>query len=151
QRAAPQFTQRDASAWLNSAPRRIEDFRGQVLLIDVWTFDCWNCYRSFPWLRDLEQRLAPAGLAVVGIHSPEFSHERERQRVAAKVREFGIGHPVMLDNDFAYWKALGNRYWPAFYLVDKRGAIRGRFVGETHRDDRNARQIEALITELLAE
>lgn len=149
--AAPQFTQRAPAAWINSSPRTIESFRGRVLLIDVWTFDCWNCYRSIPWLADLERRLAPRGLSVLGIHSPEFKHERERERVLAKVREFGIKHPVMLDNDFAYWRALDNRYWPAFYVIDKRGRIRGRFVGETHVGDRRAVQIERLIQTLVAE
>lgn len=148
---APQFTERAPTAWINSPPLTIESFRGKVLLVDVWTFDCWNCYRSFPWLKDLEARLAPRGLAVLGIHSPEFDHERDRRNVVAKVREFGIEHPVMIDNDFSYWKALGNRYWPAFYVIDKKGTIRGRFVGETHTGDRRARQIEALIETLLGE
>ncbi len=148
---APQFTARAANDWINSAPRTIESYKGKVLLIDVWTFDCWNCYRSFPWLRDVEARLGPRGLEVLGVHSPEFDHERDRRRVAAKAREFGITHPVMIDNDFAYWKALDNQYWPAFYVIDRQGAIRGRFVGETHSGDRRARQIESLIATLLAE
>lgn len=148
---APQFTERAAAAWINSPPLSIESFRGKVLLIDVWTFDCWNCYRSFPWLKDLEARLAPRGLAVLGIHSPELERERDPRQVAARIREFGITHPVMLDNDFAYWKALSNQFWPAFYVVDKQGVIRGRFVGETHTGDKRARQIEALVEELIAE
>ncbi len=148
---APQFTARAANDWINSAPRTIESYKGKVLLIDVWTFECWNCYRSFPWLKDVEARLGKRGLAVVGIHSPEFDRERDRQRVAAKTREFGITHPVMIDNDFAYWKALDNQYWPAFYVIDRRGTIRGRFVGETHIGDRRAKQIESLIETLLAE
>lgn len=149
--AAPQFTQRSADAWINSAPLRIESFRGRVLLIDVWTFDCWNCYRSIPWIADLEKRFGPNGLSVLGIHSPEFDHERQRERVVAKVREFGIRHPVMLDNDFAYWRALDNQYWPAFYVIDKKGVIRGRFVGETHIGDRRATEIERLIGTLIGE
>ena len=57
----------------------------------------------------------------------------------------------MLDNDFAYWRALENRYWPAFYVIDKKGALRGHFVGETHEGDKRARQIEGIIEALLAE
>ncbi|HEY7841116.1 MAG TPA: hypothetical protein VIC61_06070, partial [Gammaproteobacteria bacterium] len=80
-----------------------------------------------------------------------FDHEKVRDNVAAKVGEFGIGHPVMLDNDFSYWRAMGNRYWPAFYLIDRRGDVRGVFVGETHAGDRQAEAIEAAIAALLAE
>jgi glutathione peroxidase-family protein len=148
---APAFTQTDPAAWINSEPLTVERFGGQVLLIDVWTFGCWNCYRSFPWLNALEARFGPRGLRIVGVHSPEFDHERDRAAVEAKIREFDLEHPVMLDNDFRYWNALGNRAWPAFYLVDKDGLIRGRFVGETHAGDRQATQIEARIEQLLSE
>lgn len=71
--------------------------------------------------------------------------------VAAKVREFKLGYPVMIDNDFSSWKAIGNRYLPAFYLTDKRGKLRYRFAGETHRGDAWAREIESHIGELIAE
>lgn len=149
--SAPEFTQRSPDAWINSAPLRIGDLRESVVLIDVWTFGCWNCYRSFPWLNAVEARFAPRGLRVLGVHSPEFERERDRDAVAAKVREFALDHPVMMDNDFAYWKALGNRYWPAFYLVDRQGRIRGRFVGETHAGEPRARRIEAMVDRLLDE
>jgi len=151
QRPLPAFSARAPSAWINSPPLELAALRGKVLLIDVWTFDCWNCYRSFPWLRGLEAELADEDFQVIGVHSPEFDHEQDAARVAAKVREFGLRHPVMLDNDFAYWRALGNRYWPSFYLVDKAGQIRFQHVGETHAGDARARRIEAQIRQLLDE
>jgi hypothetical protein len=46
---------------------------------------------------------------------------------------------------------LGNLYWPSFYVVDKQGIIRGRFFGETHINDNQAKKIEALIGVLAAE
>ena len=150
-RSAPPFTQTAEHAWLNAPPQRLADLRGHVVLLDVWTFGCWNCYRSFPWLEQVEQRFAPQGLRVIGIHSPELAHERKRDAVAAKVREFGLEHPVMLDNDFRYWDALGNRAWPAFYLIDKQGRLRQRFYGETHAGELQAERIEAAIAALLAE
>ena len=150
-RPLPEFTSSASENWFNSEPLRVEKLRGQVLLVDVWTYDCWNCYRSFPWLRALEAELAGQPFQVIGIHSPEFDHEHDPARVAAKVREFGLQHPVMMDNDFAYWRALGNRYWPAYYLVDKDGRIRSVHVGETHRGDARARRIEDEIMALLAE
>jgi len=39
----PGFTQTEESAWINSEPLSVEDLRGKVILIDVWTFGCWNC------------------------------------------------------------------------------------------------------------
>ena len=148
---APEFTSSRAEDWINSEPLRIADLEGSVVLLDVWTFDCWNCYRSIPWLKTLEERYGDKGFRIVGIHTPEFRHERVRANVEDKVREFGITHPVMMDNDFEYWKALNNRYWPSFYLVDKRGRIRGLFVGETHAETKRALRVEGAIETLLAE
>jgi glutathione peroxidase-family protein len=148
---APQFTHAAADDWINSKPLKLEDFAGRVLLVDIWAFECWNCYHSFPWLKSVESKFGAKGLAVLGVHSPEFPDERVRANVIAKTKEFGLAHPVMLDNDFSYWKALDNHYWPAYYIIDKQGRIRGRYVGETHADDKQAHDIEALITNLLAE
>ncbi len=150
-RVAPEFTQSDPASWINTAPLTLDQLRGQVVLIDFWTFECWNCYRSFPWLNQVDQRYAAQGLQIVGVHSPEFEHEKALSRVQAKVREFELEHAVMIDNDFAYWRAMKNRFWPAFYLIDKHGRIRATYIGETHIGDKQAREIEAKIDQLLAE
>jgi len=150
-RPAPAFTHRAAQDWINSPPLSLADQRGKVVLIDFWAFECWNCYRSFPWLNDLAARLSPRGLQVIGVHAPEFERERDRQRVAEKVREFGLEHPVMIDNDHSYWRAMHNRYWPTYYLVDRSGTIRAVFVGETHAGDARALAIEQQIEDLLQE
>ena len=150
-RPAPEFSHQDEAAWLNSPPLSLQELRGRVLLFDFWTFDCWNCYRSFPWLLGLEERLKEQPFSVIGIHTPEFAHERKRESLQKKIVEFGLQHPVMMDNDFSYWNAMGTRYWPSFYLVDKQGMVRALYVGETHRGDRRALQIEQMIEQLLRE
>jgi thiol-disulfide isomerase/thioredoxin len=149
--ALPPFTQTSPEAWINSAPLTTTELRGNVVLIDFWAFECWNCYRSFPWLNSLQEKFSSAAFAIVGIHAPEFEREKDLAMVKTKALEFELAHPIMLDNDFAFWRALGNRYWPAFYLVDKRGLVRSVFVGETHAGDSQARAIEAAITDLLSE
>ena len=148
---APEFTHRSTSEWINSPPLTMAGLQGQVVLIDVWTFDCWNCYRSFPWLKQVEDRFGAQGLQVVGVHTPEFEHEKVRTNVERKVAEFKLPHPVMMDNDFSYWRALRNRYWPTYYLIDKQGRIRARFIGETHAGTAQAQKIERTIERLLGE
>lgn len=147
----PEFTQTDEGAWFNSPPLTKADLAGKVVLVDFWTFECWNCYRSFPWLNALESRFADRDLVVIGVHTPEFEHEKEPERVKAKIAEFELHHPVMMDNDFRYWRSMDNFAWPAFYLVDRKGQVRQRFIGETHEGDRRAREIESAIESLLAE
>ena len=150
-RPAPAFTHYAPADWINSPPLSLEALRDRVVLLDIWTFDCWNCYRSFPWLKRVEEKYAPRGLQVIGVHTPEFEHERVRSAVEQKVKEFGFAHPVMLDNDFSYWNALGNQYWPAYYLIDRRGDIRAYYVGEMHVGAARARAVEAKLEELLRE
>jgi len=147
--AAPEFTHTDPQAWINSGPLTLESLRGQVVLIDFWAFECWNCYRSFPWLNSLEQRFKGQPFTIVGVHSPEFEREKDIDRVREKAREFELEHPIMIDNDHSYWRAIGNRFWPAYYLIDQQGRIREVFVGETHAGDKRARQVEAAIEALL--
>lgn len=150
-RLAPEFTHQDAEEWLNSPPLTLAALRGQVVLLDFWTYACWNCYRSFPWLNAVDKQYSALGLQVIGVHTPEFEYEKVRANIAAKIAEFQLEHPVMIDNDFSYWNAMNNRYWPAFYLIDKQGRIRGQYAGETHAGDRRARTMEADIRSLLAE
>ncbi len=148
---APEFTHRQPTEWLNSEPLKLSELRGKVVLIDFWTFDCWNCYRSFPWLRSVEQRFDGDAFQIIGVHSPEFDHERDIDNVRRKSAEFELHHPIMIDNDFSYWRAMRNKYWPAYYVIDKRGNIRGVFVGEIHKGSRRASAIEGLLKELLAQ
>ena len=102
----PEFTQKNTNAWFNSAPLSVKDLRGKVLLVDVWTFGCWNCYRSFPWLNSLEEKFSAEDFQIIGIHTPEFDREKDPDNVAKKIEEFKLHHPVMMDNNFAYWRAL---------------------------------------------
>ncbi len=85
----------------------------------------------------------------MGVHTPEFEHEKVRRNLEAKMREFKITHPVMMDNGFKYWRKMHNRYWPAFYLTDREGNIVYRMVGETHIGRRNAKQFEGVVAELV--
>ena len=148
---APEFTQSAADDWLNSKPLQVADLAGKVVLLDFWTFGCWNCYNSFPWIKSLEEKHAGKPFKVVGVHSPEFEHEKNRTKLREKIAEFGLSHAIMVDNDFHYWRAMHNRYWPAFYILDKHGVIRGFYAGETHTGDSQSRRIGNLIARLLKE
>ncbi|HUG51967.1 MAG TPA: hypothetical protein VMR21_00125 [Vicinamibacteria bacterium] len=107
--------------------------------------------RTIPWVRDVAGRYRDKGLAVVGIHTPEFPWERVRSAVEAKVRQERLDFPHLLDNDHAYWKALDNHYWPALYLVDRCGRIRERAIGEVHAGQASGRRLESRIEALLRE
>ena len=106
---------------------------------------------TYPWVRGVLARNAVRGLTAVGVHTPEFDHERVKQRVRAEAARHGLDFPHLIDNDMAYWRALGNEYWPALYVVDKCGRIRAQHTGEVHEGETSGRQLEAKIQGLLAE
>jgi thiol-disulfide isomerase/thioredoxin len=116
--------------WINSAPLTMAGLRGRVVLVEFWTYGCWNCQNVIPTLRDWHARYQEAGLTIVGVHSPEFFWERNHDRVVAATRKFSILYPVVLDNDLAIWERYGVSAWPTTIVVDRRGLIRYRHVGE---------------------
>ncbi len=117
-------------AWVNSEPLCLSDLRGNVVLVDFWTYTCVNCIRTFPYLRQWHARYADDGLVILGIHTPEFEFEEKRDNVQKASVDDAIVWPVALDNDYRTWRAYNNRYWPAKYLIDKDGIIRYTHFGE---------------------
>jgi cytochrome c biogenesis protein CcdA/thiol-disulfide isomerase/thioredoxin len=145
--AAPDF--RGISHWLNTPgerPLTMRGLRGKVVLIDFWTYSCINCLRTLPHVTSWYARYKPTGLVVVGVHSPEFVFEHDLSNVRGASKRLGVHYPVALDNDFGTWNAYANQYWPAEYLVDRRGHVRHAHFGEGEYD-----KTEQLIRRLLAE
>jgi len=144
---APEFA--GISRWLNTPEGQsleLEELRGKVVLLDFWTYSCINCLRTLPHLKAWYERYRASGFEIVGVHSPEFAFERESDNVRDAVSSLGIEYPVALDNDFATWKAYGNHYWPAKYLIDSDGQIRYSHFGEGEYA-RTERYIRTLLAE----
>ncbi len=131
----------------NDQPFKIADYVGkQVILLDVMTYSCINCQRTFPYVNSWYEKYKDEGLIVIGVHTPEFAYEKDKANVEKAFAEFGIKFPTVLDNDYGTWRALGNRYWPRMYLIDIHGNIVYDHIGEGAYDE-----TEAKIQELLKE
>jgi thiol-disulfide isomerase/thioredoxin len=133
-----------ATGWLNSQPLTPAELRGRVVLADFWTLTCINWLRTEPYVRAWSRAYRNDGLVVVGVHTPEFSFEHERQRVRQATTERGIDYPVALDNDYEVWSAFENHYWPALYFIDTEGSIRDHHFGEG-RYEQSERVIQGLL------
>src|SRR5581483_11986488 len=142
--AAPDFG--GATSWLGSAPLKVADLRGHVVLVDFWTYSCINCIHTFPHVEGFYERYKGDGLVVVGVHTPEFGFERNVDNIAGARERYHLTYPTAVDSDYAIWDAYGNRYWPAEYLIDQYGRVRDTHFGEGDYD-----QTEAAIRQLLAE
>jgi thiol-disulfide isomerase/thioredoxin len=146
-RLAPEFTAARAADWLNSPPLTLAQLRGEVVLIEFWTFDCYNCQNTMPHVRALYDKYKDKGLVILGIHAPEFAFERVPDNVRKAAKEQGVTWPIALDPDFKTWSAYDNRYWPAFYFIDAKGRIRYTHFGEGNYDYHD-KVVQQLLSEL---
>ena len=119
------------TGYINTDGVSLEAARGEkVVLLEFWTYTCYNCQNAQPYISGFHEEYADDGLQVIGVHSPEFDFEKDYNNVAAAVQEAGIQYPVVLDNNYDTWNAYNNLYWPAWYLIDADGFIRYKHFGE---------------------
>ena len=117
--------------WLNTdQPLQLAGLRGQVVLLEMWTFGCINCKNVIPSLREWHEKYHREGLVIIGNHYPEFSYERDLDNLKEAIDRLDIPYPVTQDNERRTWGAYDNRYWPTLYLIDKQGNIRYVHIGE---------------------
>ena len=135
-----------ATGWLNSEPLTPGGLRGKVVLVNFWTYTCINWLRQLPYVRAWAEKYSSQGLAVIGVHTPEFSFEHNADNVRRAVQDMRITYPVATDNNYAVWLAFDNHYWPALYFADSEGRIRHHHFGEGEYG-----RSEMVIQQLLAE
>jgi cytochrome c biogenesis protein CcdA/thiol-disulfide isomerase/thioredoxin len=119
-----------AVQWLNSPPLTAQALKGNVVLVDFWTYSCINCLRTLPYVKAWAEKYRDQGLVVIGVHAPEFAFERNVGNVTKAMKDLGINYPVAIDNDYKIWRAFNNEYWPAHYFADAQGRIRYHHFGE---------------------
>jgi len=99
-------------------------------MVNFWVFSCYNCYRSIDRMGELYETYKDYGFEIVGVHTPEFESDKPAENVAENIVRRGVTWPVFQDNEWRTWRAYGNRFWPAFYLVDREGVVQYQHFGE---------------------
>ena len=123
----------------------LASLKGKVVLVDFWTYSCINCIRTLPYLKSWHEKYGDKGLVIIGVHSPEFDFEKDFRNVQGAVEKNGIEYPIVLDNDFATWRAYNNHYWPHKYLIDSEGYIRYDHIGEGGYEETEDKIVELLM------
>lgn len=123
-----------------------ENLGDRVILLEFWTYSCFNCQNIQPYLNEWHDEYEDDGLLIIGVHRPEFEFEKNPASVERAVGEAGIRYPVVLDNDSTIWDSYNNRYWPARYLIDADGFIRYQHFGEGAYEE-NEEEIQELLSE----
>ena len=80
--------------WLNSAPFRLDDLKGQVVLVRFWTA---------PSLNKLYENYHPRGLEVLGFYHHKAPSPLDPEVVETFTKMFGFRFPVAIDEN---WKTL---------------------------------------------
>lgn len=127
-----------------SRTRGIADYRGEVVLVNLWATWCGPCVTEMPSLQGLYDRFRDRGLKVVGIavDDPPFA-----DRVAAFVRERGFTFEILHEGSGKVEQDYRTRGIPATYLVARDGRLRLIRQGAA---DWNTPAVHAVVEQLLA-
>ena len=122
---APDFT----AFTLDSVPKekRLADYRGQVLMVNVWATWCLDCERDQPGFVRVAGRYAGKDVAFLGVNPEETSTAQP----TAWVRRYGVPYPSIEDPSGRFAASLGYTGLPATYVVDRAGTIRYSIIGST--------------------
>ena len=150
-RAAPEW---DVSQWFNSAPLRLADLRGRVVVLEVFQMLCPGCVsHALPQALEIAQTFGRDQVEVIGMHSV-FEHHQAMApaSLAAFLHEYRIGFPVAVDRavEGSSLPSTMQRYQmqgtPTTILIDRVGRLRMQHFGRL-RDLAIGAQIAALLGE----
>lgn len=150
--AAPELV---GGPWLNTPgdqPVSLASRRGKVTIVHFWTYGCYNCQNNLAAYARWYQQFAGRDVVIVGIHTPETSSERVGANVVRHVKDFKIEYPVLFDQSETNWRRWQQRYWPTVYLIDRKGKVRFRWIGELNYGGKQGEaRMAKLVEDLLRE
>ncbi len=108
----------------------IADFRGKVVLLEVWFTGCPPCMQEAPTLVALDRQFSTHGLVVVGANADQvLGLDYDDPVRLGYLREHHITYPIAnwnTDADRAYG---GISIFPTIFLIDRKGIVRGHWIG----------------------
>jgi thiol-disulfide isomerase/thioredoxin len=123
--------------------RSLDDFKGNVVLVNFWASWCPPCIYEMPELQRLQEHFTEQPFTVITINVGE-----KKYRVRKFTRLINFDLPVMLDTTKATFDSWGIQTLPTSFLIDKKGDIRYRVRGNPGWQEKQTLEIiESLITE----
>jgi cytochrome c biogenesis protein CcmG/thiol:disulfide interchange protein DsbE len=132
---------------LDSIPRekRLADYRGQVLMINVWATWCLPCRVEMPSIEALNKAYASKGLKIVAVSIDDPGTDAT---IRAFVKQYGLTFEVLHDAQGRISDAYDITGYPETFIVGKDGIIRKKLMSAT---DWNSPDARALMDRLLSE
>ena len=116
---------------------RLEELRGQVVLINFWASWCGPCRQEMPLLQQIHQRYAPMGFTVLGVNVDESPEKAQRI-----VDRMTIDFPLLLDTNQAVSESYQVDAMPFTVLVDRDGVV--RYVHRGYKSGDEAQYVDKL-------
>ena len=124
----PEF--QGVTEWVNGEVSK-DRLQGQPVLVHFWAVSCYMCKESLPVLNEWRDKYGRQyNLQIVGIHMPRSEKDTDVETVKATIEQYGMKHPIAIDNEHAVTDAYQNEYVPAYYLFDGEGQMRFYGAGE---------------------
>jgi thiol-disulfide isomerase/thioredoxin len=123
-------------AWLNTGrPLSLADLKGQIVVLDFWTYCCINCMHTLPTLEWIEEKYRGQPVVVIGVHSAKFDNEQQAKNIQEAIGRYEISHPVIVDREMKVWRSYGVTAWPTVVVIDPKGNVVYSRAGEAQRDE----------------
>ena len=132
---APDFTLKS----LGGENLRLEEYRGQVVLINFWASWCGPCRQEMPILDRLHQRYEDTGFAVLGVNV-----EGEVAPAKKIVDKTNVTFPVLIDEGQSVSQLYDLEAMPSTVVVDRDGKV--RYVHRGYKPGDEAKYVEVVKT-----
>lgn len=111
---------------LNDKPLRLSDFRGKVVLVDVWATWCPPCREEIPGFIKLYEKYKDKGLEIIGISVDQGG----KNIVKTFTEKFKINYHIVIGDPEEVMKIFGPiRGIPTTFLIDEKGMIKNKYIG----------------------
>lgn len=103
---------------------------GQPVLVHFWAVSCHICHEVMDQVITYRDQYREQGLKVIAIHMPKEQSDTDLEKVQQDIAQYGITHPVLVDNLHKVTEAFQNQFVPAFFLFDGQGNLYFRAAGD---------------------
>lgn len=140
---APGFAAKTLTA--TPAMKTLTDYRGEVVLLNIWATWCIPCRTEMPSIEALHRALGPKGLKIVAV---SIDNEGDQQKILDFAKEFGLTFEMLHDPDGSIQSIYRTTGVPETFVIGRDGVIRRKMIGA---EDWNSEGNQRLLSSLLAE
>ncbi len=120
--AAPDFTLQT----LAGEPVTLSEFRGQVVVVNLWASWCPPCREEMPALERAYQALPPEGVEFLAVNT---TYQDSLTEAASFAERYGLSFPILTDQTGEVARLYQLRALPSTFFIDSWGVIRKVVIG----------------------